>query len=328
MDGQGDAGDSLSANSVRNVRFILWDDFRIVLGLIVAAEKEDDVNYYSLTFNSTIMKKVLIIFGGEQFSDGAFEFARGMNELEPIMLSGVFVPYMTYINLVTYAAVPMGGAGFVPLEKEETQSVTQNVEMFEKRCRDNGIAFRSHFNITEFGLSELEVQTRFSDLMIISSEKFYQDIVGEDAEDYLRDVLRTAECPVVIVPERHEFPLRNVFAYDGSTASLFAARQFMYLFPKLCWHHPSTIVYAKDEPDEIPLESGIRELAEVHLPTHDFLKLDLDQKKHFSSWIGKQRRSILIGGFSGKPRIGKLFGKNALNEVVAEHLLPVFMARR
>jgi hypothetical protein len=274
------------------------------------------------------MKKVLIIFGGEQFSDGAFEFARGMNELEPILLSGVFVPHVTYINLITYAPYPWGEQDSSPGKTGDRIGKSKTLKSLKKRCRENGIAFRSHFDITDFGLPELEIQTRFSDLMIISSEKFYQDIVGEDPEDYLRDVLRTAECPVVIVPEHYEFPLRNVFAYDGSTASLFAARQFMYLFPKLCWHHPSTIVYAKEDPDEIPLESGIRELAEVHLPSHDFLKLDMDQKRHFSDWIGGQKRSILVGGFTGRPKIGKLFGKNALNEVIAEHSLPVFMARR
>ena len=38
------------------------------------------------------MKKILIAFDGTHFSDGAFEFARRVNELQPILLTGVFLP--------------------------------------------------------------------------------------------------------------------------------------------------------------------------------------------------------------------------------------------
>jgi hypothetical protein len=274
------------------------------------------------------MKKVLIIFGGKQFSEGAFEFARKMNELDPILMSGVFVPQTTYINLATYAAVPMGGGEFIPLNDDETMVVKQNVDEFEKRCRANGIAFHAHFDNFDFTLPELALQTRFSDLMIIGSEKFYEDIVGEDPEHYLRDVLHTAECPVVVVPERFDFPSRNVFAYDGGSSSVFAIRQFMYLFPKLCIRNESTFVYAKEDPDLIPEEAGIRELAEAHLPNHDFLKLDINPRKFFSTWISERKGSMLVGGYSGRLRIGKVYGSKVFNQVIAEHLLPVFIAHR
>ena len=37
------------------------------------------------------MKKVVIAFDGNHFSEGAFEFVRRLNELQPILLTGVFL---------------------------------------------------------------------------------------------------------------------------------------------------------------------------------------------------------------------------------------------
>jgi hypothetical protein len=36
------------------------------------------------------MKKVILACDGSHFSEGAFEFARRLNELRPILLTGVF----------------------------------------------------------------------------------------------------------------------------------------------------------------------------------------------------------------------------------------------
>ena len=38
------------------------------------------------------MKKIILAFEGTHFSEGAFEFARKLNELRPILLTGVFLP--------------------------------------------------------------------------------------------------------------------------------------------------------------------------------------------------------------------------------------------
>uniref|UniRef100_UPI003978FF57 hypothetical protein n=1 Tax=Salmonella sp. SAL4450 TaxID=3159905 RepID=UPI003978FF57 len=60
------------------------------------------------------MNKVVIAFDGTQFSEGAFELARELNEMQPILLTGVFVPQLNYANLWSYGTA-MAGPGFIPL---------------------------------------------------------------------------------------------------------------------------------------------------------------------------------------------------------------------
>src|SRR4051812_3681188 len=124
------------------------------------------------------MKKILIAFDGTQFSEGAFEFARQLNELQPILLTGVFLPQVSYANLWSYAGA-MAGPVYVPLiEEEEGPLLQENMERFHSLCVRNGISFRIHKDLYDFALPELKRETRFADLLILSSEKFFEDLAG------------------------------------------------------------------------------------------------------------------------------------------------------
>ena len=119
--------------------------------------------------------------------------------------------------------------------RERIRSGTEkHYKRFETLCQHNGIAYRVHKDFIFFAMPELKKETRFADLLIISSEKFYINLASEAPNPYLHEALNRAECPVVVVPETFRFPQRNVLAYDGSETSLFAIKQFAYLFPELC----------------------------------------------------------------------------------------------
>jgi hypothetical protein len=272
------------------------------------------------------MKKVLIIFGGAEFSEGAFEFAQKMNEIKPILLVGVFIPQISYVGLWTMA--PMAGAEFIALTDDEMMAVKENIERFKNLCLDNNIAYHVHTDYVDFTLADLKLKTRFSDLLIVSSDKFYSNIIGEDPEDYLRDALHTSECPVIVIAEKFDFPTRNIFAYNGGKHCVYAVKHFIYLFPEFSGY-PSTFVYAKEDEDApIPEESDMKEFADAHLPNNKFMKLEIDPKKYFSTWIRDEKYSILIGGVPDRPKITKLFKKSFFQQVISEHLLPVFIAHK
>ena len=98
------------------------------------------------------MKKILIAFDGTQFSEGAFAFARSLNELQPILLVGAFIPQVSYANLWSYAGA-MAGPSFVPLlEPEDTDVIQQNIAHFEDLCQNSGIAYKVYKDFFDFAL--------------------------------------------------------------------------------------------------------------------------------------------------------------------------------
>jgi len=274
------------------------------------------------------MKKIIIAFDGNHFSEGAFEFARRLNDLEPVLLTGIFLPKFELANLGTYAD---GVAGiFVPLieDNDSDELVQQNISHFEKLCQGNGIDYRVHKDLVELVLPELEKESRFADLLILGSEVFYENIDTGSPNEYLKDALQHVSCPVVLVPEKFDFPESIILTYDGSEDSVFAIKQFAYLLPELC-DRQTLLVYANENWEEdFPEKVQIEELAARHYKDLTLFKLDINPKKYFKNWISEKRSALLVSGSYGRSPFLQLFRKSFIKDVISEHRLPVFIAHR
>ena len=91
--------------------------------------------------------------------------------------------------------------------------------------------------------------------------------------------------PLLLVPEKFDFPESIILAYDGSENSVFAIKQFAYLFPELS-NRQTLLVYANDDAEEdFPDKIQIEELAARHFSNLTLFKLDVNPKKYFSTWI-------------------------------------------
>src|SRR5215204_3098641 len=121
------------------------------------------------------MKKILLALDGSHFSEGAFEFARALNEMQPILLLGIFIPQVDYANLWSYANSASGPMLIPLMEDEDSDAVQKSVERFEKLCQRNNIHYRVHKDFFDFALPELKKETRFADLVILSGESFYKN---------------------------------------------------------------------------------------------------------------------------------------------------------
>lgn len=272
------------------------------------------------------MKKVILAFEGTAFSEGAYEFARNLHQLQPILLVGVFLPQTSLMNLWSYAE---GRRGSIPLiESYESEQVQAGIERFESLCKKDGIEFRVHKDFLDLALPELEKESEFADLLILGSETFYENMGTTSPNIYLRDTLHGVKCPVVIVPEKFEFPQSIVLAYDGSDDSLYAIKQFAYLFPELC-DREAVVVYAgPDASKDFPEKIQIEELAARHYSNLTFVKLVVNPKKYFSTWLSEKKSAILVSGSYGRSDLSQMLKKSFIADVIADHRLPVFIAHR
>ena len=274
------------------------------------------------------MKKILLAFGGSQFSTGAFEFARQLNNLQPVYLTGVFIPQLSYANLWNYTD-GMAGPTYMPiLEKEHPDTLEKNIKMFEDLCRDNSIQYKVHKDYFDFALPELKKETRFADLLIISNETFYNNFGKGSPNDYMKEALHHSECPVIIVPEKFQFPKVNILAYDGSESSVYAIKQFAYLFPELCKHETLLVFSSAKDDQDFPEKQQIEELTKQHFLDASLLKLDFDPRKNFSRWVNANSNAILVSGAFGRSMFSEMFHKSFVSDVITEHKLPVFIAHK
>ncbi|MFC0775015.1 hypothetical protein [Terrimonas alba] len=275
------------------------------------------------------MKKILLAFDGSNFSKGVLDYTRVLNEKNPILLIGAFLPQVNYVSLFSNSASGMGGPWVAPsFEGENAEAIQKNIEHFESFCSRNQIEFRVHKDFNDFALPELKKETRFADLLVISSETFYGNIETIEPDIYLKEVLYNLECPVVLTPENFEFPTCNILAYDGSESSVYAIKQFAYLFPELI-DNKTILIYAKEKGgEEFPDEANIEELAARHFSDLTLTRLESDPEKYFNTWLMEHGNSILVSGAFGRSGISRLFHKSFVSGIISDHKIPVFIAHK
>jgi len=273
------------------------------------------------------MKKIILAFDGTNFSEGAFEFARRLNVLNPILLTGIFLPQAALSSLWSYADV--GGGPLVPLvEPVNATLINKNIAHFEELCRHHGIEYRVHKDFFDMVLPQLKKESRFADLLILGSEVFYENFGSHLPNQYLEDAIHDVKCAVLLVPEKYDFPESILLAYDGSEESVYAIKQFSYLFPELC-NKEALLVYANENIEEdFPDKVQIEELVARRFSKLTLTKLTVNPSKHFSGWVSEKKSAILVSGSYGRSGISQLFKKSFVKEVISDHRVPVFIAHK
>lgn len=270
------------------------------------------------------MKKILIAFDGVNYSEGALNFALQLHKRSPVLVTGVFIPEAYFASLWSYSiGVPAGL--IMPLDQdEETEEITRSIRKFEHFCESNDMPFTTHRKYDDFSINALVQETRFADLLLIGGEKFYQ-IMGTELNEYLKETLRNAECPVLVVPEKFEFPSSQILAYDGTQSSVFAMKQFSYLFPELAGND-TLLLYMSEKDEEIPHLKKLEELAKQHFDKVSFLHLQMNPEKYFASWMEDRKNPILVCGAYGRSGFSRVFRKSFVTDILKKHNFPVFIS--
>ena len=273
------------------------------------------------------MNKILVAFDGTHFSEGALNFIRNRNEISKILVTGVFLPKLDFADLRRSYSDGMIGPLFIPVEeKPDSSEIEKNILRFEAFCIKNQIEFRVHRDFENFAMPELKKETRFAHLLVIGSESFYKNLGTEEPNEYLQDALHSSECPVVVVPEKYEFPQSNILTYDGSEASVYAIKQFTYLFPDMTSNN-TLLVYARDHSDkEMPDEIYIEELVSRSFPNLTIMKLNLEPAKYFARWLSDKKSAMVISGSYGRSSFSSLFKKSFITGVIKDHKIPAFIS--
>jgi hypothetical protein len=274
------------------------------------------------------MKKILLACDGINFPEGAFEFVRQLNKFSPIFLTGIFMPQVSFASLWSYSSAMAGPEVGYLLDSEDDEKIKQNISLFESLCQDNSIAYGVHKDYNDLAIPEIHRESRFADLLILSGEKFYQDILAAESFHYLTEAIKDAECPVMVLPEKCSFPSENIIAYDGSASAVYALKQFGYLFPELAKLKTTILFLDDDGTADIPHQKLLSELVQQHYADPYFAKLSGYTEHDFTTWLTEKKGVLLVAGAFGRSSVSQMFHKSFLSDVIAAHMLPVFVAHK
>lgn len=274
------------------------------------------------------MKKLIIALDGQHFPKGAFEFVKSVNVDTKVLLAGIFLNPVDYSKIMAYTG--MEGMALMPewmIKNEEDIPVTRNISLFKEACTAEGIEFRIHKDTDLMAISSLIEESRFADALLISSDLFYSNVSIDQPNFYLEEVLKKSECPVMLVPENYEEPGQVVLAYDGNESSVFAIKQFAYVFPELA-KKETVLLSITDHEDDLPEYSLISELVSRHYPNLKIQNLHLKHKKDFREWMSAKPNSFIVMGAFSRSIFSQLFKKSFASDVIHDIKMPLFISHK
>lgn len=271
------------------------------------------------------MKKILFVCDVNNFPAGAFKFIESLHEQEPVLLTGAFFHSenfdVTMPTSLVFAPDPL-----LAFTDADTIAVKSSIEKFERKCQQQGIEYRVHEESEVFKLDDLVKETRFADVMVLSDRLFFSHLDPEQPNSYMKDALHASECPVMIVPEDYSAVTNITIAYDGTKESMFALKQFCYLFPEFTNLKTEIVYWVDKTDDEMPDMEYIEEFGARHFTDLNFKQLFFDPKKYIADWVRKNKGSVLIAGSYKRSWLSSLLNKSFVEDIIKNPPAVIFIA--
>lgn len=175
---------------------------------------------------------------------------------------------------------------------------------------------------------DLYLQTRFADLLIITADAEVISENGDVPSELAITVLKNAECPVFIAPLTFKEMSEVVFAYDGSPSSVFAIKQFTYLFPQLSDLPVTFLEINKDYSDEIHFKESITEYLASHYKYVNQLVLKGRPEDELFSYFLEKKEVIVVMGSFGRKLFSSIFHRSTATLLLKTTSLPVFISHQ
>ncbi|MDP4151433.1 MAG: hypothetical protein Q8927_05470 [Bacteroidota bacterium] len=274
------------------------------------------------------MEKILLAMEGIRQNTYAIDFACYLAKLTGSRLTGVFLE-----------GDPEGiGPATITDDELETvlkegdtaalaDPVLQQIRAFREACICREVPARVHRD-RGVPLGEILVESRFSDLIILDPETSFRKSEREFPGEFIRDVLLAAECPVMVSPYAFDTLDRVIFAYNGTSSSVFAIKQFTYLFP--VFHNKKAIVVNVHKTDNSTLEEQfkMKEWLSAHYQDVEFVNLTGNSSDELFGYLLEKKNAVVVLGAYGRGILSRFLKPSHASLLLRTINLPIFIAHR
>jgi len=277
------------------------------------------------------MKKILLAVDATRPNKNALEFACYLGRLTKSKITGVFLenlepkerPVLKQLHRMTSLDWSEEENG-VAYNNSREQLIEKNIELFKESCIAREVNYHVHLD-RGIPLAELVEETRFADILVTDAAiSFHHQFTGIPSL-FVREILKTAECPVIVAPERFEAINEVVFTYNGNPSSVFAIKQFTYLFPQFC-NTKATIIHCCDSGEWHGTDKyKFKEWLKDHYTNLQFEVLQGDAgTKLFDSLFAKRNMFLVMGAY-GRNTLSEFFIKNPADFLIKTVTQPIFI---
>ncbi|MDE3214162.1 MAG: universal stress protein [Bacteroidota bacterium] len=277
------------------------------------------------------MEKIILAVDALNPDRSALEFASYLGRLTRSDITGVFLedlaseerPVLKELHGMPYMdweANSLSGS-----YQYKVSLIERNIEYFKEGCINRGVNYKLHRD-RGLPVHELIEESRYADLLIVDTETSFSKMYEGIPTEFVRDVLKKTECPVIIAPENFEEVEEIIFTYNGTSSSLFAMKQFSYLFPQ--FHHKKAILLTVtdsgewEEPDDLKL----KEWLETHYSDYTYEVLKGKPGIKLFDYLYQRKNIFIVMGAYGRNAVSRFFKASEAENIIKTISQPIFIA--
>jgi len=277
------------------------------------------------------MEKILVAIDSSNLNVNALDFACYLAKLTKSRITAVFLenllfeekPVMKKLHGVPYAETIV--ASDLPDYPERKKHTQENIQFFKNACENQGVRWNIH---RDKGVPEKELigETRYADLLVISAETSFLKKFEGTPSKFVKSILEKSECPVVISPESFDAIDEIVFTYDGSMSSMFALKQFTYLFPEYRNKKASVLEVSESGSATVDEKYKVTEWLKAHYTNIEFTVLQGEAMDELFGYLLNKKNIFVVMGSYGRSMLSTLLKPSKAQLVLKATSLPVFIA--
>lgn len=277
------------------------------------------------------MKKILSVFDGYKLSRSTIEYSIQLARSLNAHLVGVFLDetiYHSYPVAKVLKSGPRSSEILKQLDEKDKRKRDEAASRFQQACNKAGIPFSVHRD-KNIALRDLKHESMFADLVIINKHETFTRFREEPPTRFIKDLLGDVQCPVLVVPAQFLEIDKILLLYDGRPSSLFAIRQYSYLFGGLT-DYPVEVLTVKDHymPNlHVPDNKLMREFIKRHFPKATFTVIKGDPEEEILQYLeGHRENELVVLGAYRRSEVSRWFKSSMADKLMQDTDTPLFIA--
>jgi hypothetical protein len=277
------------------------------------------------------MEKILLIIDPRNISMHALDFACFLGRLTKSKVTGVFLENQVADEKPVLKS--LAGTAYLDWESDATSDeylekqriIDTSIQRFKEACENRSVRYSIH---RDRGVPAKEVvaESRFADIIVTDATSSFNKTFEGTPTEFVKDLLKDSECPVIIAPESFEAIDEIVFTCDGSSSSVFAMKQFTYLFPELSDKKVTALQVNKSGHWEDIDKYNMREWLKDHYSSIGFEALEGDTDDRLFDYLFKRKNVLVVMGAYGRSSLSRFFKHSEADFLINILTQPIFIA--
>jgi hypothetical protein len=276
------------------------------------------------------MEKILLAIDAQYLDENAVYFATYLARLTRSNLTAIFLQDLIKQEELVLKAGEEGSAVDVVLireganDQELAELRDQNILLFRELIKRAGVPATIYLD-KGVPARDIVAESRFADLLVIDAATSFSASYEGLPTRFVKGILQEAGCPIVISPESFDGDIENIlFCYDGSKASIFAMKQFSYLFHELKSKRAKVIDLSVGG---FPEDKGrITEWIKYHYNDVEWIDTEPEAATALFNYLLRKKNDFVVMGAYGRGLLASFFEKDPEEGTARTTSLPIFVA--